>query len=186
MAWKPQPRTWAPERGAWRPFFPPVTAASLPAPQLFQTRGYFGACMTWVPACVCAVLSAHTGVLFLHALSSGGRGPFPEPRWARSTTRGRWVGPCRAARPRDKAEFPWRKRQERAAAALGSDLFPWVAHFSRGSGHRAEPSWKICCNHYLCSFLIMHLNETQMHPTHCKYGPFKRKCYWRCFNSATP
>lgn len=176
---------WALESGCVASFFPSVMA-SQPA----RHRGcsdrltVLQACVwhdrTWVPGCVCAVCTH--GMLFLHALSSRGSGPFPEPRWAHATW-GRRVGTLQAAGPGDKIEFPWRKLLKREAAALEREFFSIRGALLAGKWDTvAEPSWKICCNHYLCSLFIMHLNETQMHPTHCvNTDLLKLKCYWRCF-----
>lgn len=85
-------------------------------------------------------------------------------------------GPCSAAGPGGKAEFPWRKLQKRKEAELESHFISIFGALLAGkSGTIAEPSWKICCNHYLCSLFIMHSDEMQAHFTHCKYGPFKIK-----------
>lgn len=130
--------------------------------------------------CVCCL---HTWACFFSMpCPLGGSGPFPEPRWARAT-RGRRVGTLQAAGPGDKIEFPWRKLPKRKAAALESDFISIRGALLAGKWDTvAEPSWKICCNHYLCSLFIMHLSETQMHPTHCvNMDLLKLKCYWRCF-----
>lgn len=146
-----------------------------------QTHGCFRACDdvgAWM--CLCCL---HTqACCFSMPCPLAGRGPFPEPRWALST-RGRWVGALSAAGPGTELSFLG-GNGGKESGSVGKWFLPVDGALL--AGHRAEPSWKICCNHYLCSFFIMHFNETQMHPTHCKYGPFKLKCYWRCFNSATP
>lgn len=56
-------------------------------------------------------------------------------------------------RARDKAEFPWRREAE--LESHGISIFG--ALLAAKSDHRKLNSWKICCNHYLCSLFIMHL-----------------------------
>lgn len=176
---------WALESGVWHPFFPSVMASQPARHRAVQTDSRcFRVCVchdsTWCLD-VCP-LSAHTGMLFLHALSSRGKWAFSRAQVGTCHT-GPQGGTLQAARPGDKIEFPWRKLPKRKAAALESDFISIRGTLLAGKWDTvAEPSWKICCNHYLCSLFIMHLNETQMHPTHCvNTDLLKLKCYWKCF-----
>lgn len=95
----------------------------------------------------------HTRKLSLDTVpeSTASNGSMP---WAPSTGNG--LCPCSKAR--DKVEFPWRKLQKREEAELESHgISVFGALFAAKSDHRKLNSWKICCNHYLCSLFIMHL-----------------------------
>lgn len=84
-----------------------------------------------------------------------------------------------------KVEFPRRKLQKRKEAELersGTYMFGVLLTWSQPTP--AKPSWKICCNHYLCSWFIMHLKwDARAFSIQCKYGPFKIKILldWKCF-----
>lgn len=153
-------------------YFRPTHGASGPA---FGMIGH--GCLD---VCLCCL---HTRACFFSMpCPLGGSGPFPEPSGHAPHGAAGW-GPCSAAGPGHKVEFPWRKLPKRKAAALERDFISIRGALLAGKWDTvAEPSGKICCNHYLCSLFIMHLNETQMHPTHCvNTDLLKLKCYWRCF-----
>lgn len=79
---------------------------------------------------------------------------------------------CRSARPRrcrpgGAAAFPGRKLRRRKQEVESHDPSVLGALPSGKPGTRAEPSWKICCNHYLCSLSIMRVTGPRERPADC-------------------
>lgn len=89
---------------------------------------------------------------------------------------------CSAAGPRGVAAFPGRKLQKRKEELESHDPSILGALPVGKSGTRAEPFWKICCNHYLCSFSIMRVNGSRERPTdRVNTDLLRSKRYWKCF-----
>lgn len=82
------------------------------------------------------------------------------------------------ARPGDAASVSLRKLR-REGSRIRKERYSCLAQCSATRPPHAEPSGKICCNHYLCSLFIMHLKwDAEAVNTLCKYGPFKIKSLW--------